>query len=127
MRILVTGGSGFIGQRLCRSLVARGHELWVLTRRPHAAAKLLSGRVVLISSLDEIDDTEVFDAVISLAGESVAGRSWTERRTRVRFDSRVGCSAALGRLVPRLDRKPAVLIDGSVTGFYVDAGNAELT
>ena len=127
MRILVTGGTGFIGQRLCRSLVARGHELCVLTRRPHVAEKLLSGSVVLITSLDDIADNEKFDAVINLAGESVAGGRWTERRKQVLFDSRVGVTEALQRLVARLESKPAVLINGSATGFYGDAGNAELT
>lgn len=126
MRILVTGGSGFIGQRLCRSLVARGHELWVLTRRPHAAAKLLSGSVVLVTSLDDIADNEKFDAVINLSGESVAGGRWTARRKKVLFESRVGVTEALQRLIARLESKPAVLINGSATGFYGDAGNAEL-
>src|SRR5690606_40558592 len=99
---------------------------FVLTRRPHAAAKFLSGSVVLVSSLDDIADNEHFDAVINLAGESVAGGRWTERRKQVLFDSRVGVTEALQRLVARLESKPAVLINGSATGFYGDGGNAEL-
>lgn len=126
MRILVTGGSGFIGAALVRALVARGHELWVLTRHPDKTATRLPEGVVLVSTLDEISNDARLDAVINLAGESIAGGRWTRKRKQVLLDSRVGVTQALHALLRRLDHKPSVLINGSAIGFYGDAGNVEL-
>lgn len=126
MRILVTGGSGFIGATLVRALVARGHELWVLTRHPDKTATRLPEGVVLVSTLDEISNDARLDAVINLAGESIAGGRWTRKRKQVLLDSRVGVTQALHALLRRLDHKPSVLINGSAIGFYGDAGNVEL-
>ena len=126
MRILVTGGSGFIGGALVRALVARGHELWVLTRHPDKTATRLPEGVVLVSTLDEISNDARLDAVINLAGESIAGGRWTRKRKQVLLDSRVGVTQALHALLRRLDHKPSALINGSAIGFYGDAGNVEL-
>lgn len=127
MKILVTGGTGFIGQHLCRRLAAHGHELIVLTRRPRRTARLLPEDTRLIDSLDAINNDERIDGIVNLAGESLFSGRWTEKRKQVLFDSRVGVTQGIISLVARLDRKPAVLVSGSAVGFYGDAGNAELT
>lgn len=127
MKILITGGSGFIGQHLCRRLAAHGHELIVLSRRPRRVAKLLPEETRIVSSLDDIADDEPIDGIINLAGESLFSGRWTERRKKVLFDSRIGVTQGLVGLVSRLQRKPAVMVSGSAVGFYGDAGNAELT
>jgi len=127
LKILITGGSGFIGQHLCRRLAAHGHELIVLSRRPRRVAKLLPEETRIVSSLDDIVDDEPIDGIINLAGESLFAGRWTERRKKVLFDSRIGVTQGLVGLVSRLQRKPAVMVSGSAVGFYGDAGNAELT
>ena len=127
MKILITGGSGFIGQHLCRRLAAHGHELVVLSRRPRRAAKVLPEETRIVSSLDDIADDDAIDGIINLAGESLFAGRWTERRKKVLFDSRIGVTQQLVSLVSRLQRKPAVMVSGSAVGFYGDAGNAELT
>lgn len=127
MKILITGGSGFIGQHLCRRLAAHGHELIVLSRRPRRVAKLLPEETRIVSSLDDIVDDEPIDGIINLAGESLFAGRWTERRKKVLFDSRIGVTQGLVGLVSRLQRTPAVMVSGSAVGFYGDAGNAELT
>ena len=127
MRILLTGGTGFIGTRLCTALATRGHELWILSRRPWQAAKKLPGSVVVIDSLDQIADDLQLDAIINFAGESVAAGRWTKKRKQQLTDSRVGVTRSLHALVERLQHRPRVLINGSAVGFYGDAGNAELT
>ena len=66
MKILITGGSGFIGQHLCRRLAAHGHELIVLSRRPRRAVKLLPEETRIVSSLDDIADDEPIDGIINL-------------------------------------------------------------
>ncbi len=127
MKVLVTGGTGFIGQHLCRRLAAHGHSLTVLSRRQKKVAKLLPEDTRIIDSLDAIADDEQIDGVINLAGESLFAGRWTDKRKKVLFDSRIGVTQALVGLIARLDRKPAVLVSGSAVGFYGDAGNAELT
>lgn len=126
MRLLITGGSGFIGTQLCVALSTRGHELWVLSRRPWRAAKKLPGSIVLIDSLDKVPDHTEFDGVVNFAGESIAGGRWSKRRKQKLIDSRVGITQTLYDLFSRLDKKPSVLINGSAVGFYGDGGNAEL-
>ena len=53
--LLITGGTGFIGQELCRALLADGHELTLLVRDPLKTAYLFSGRVHCVTRLDELD------------------------------------------------------------------------
>ena len=127
MKILLTGGSGFIGRHLCRRLVAHGHQLIVLTRKPRRSARGLPEGTRLLSSLDEIADDEVIDGIVNLAGESLFAGRWPRRRKETLFASRVGVTEDIVSLVSRLERKPAVLVSGSAVGFYGDAGNAELT
>lgn len=127
MKILITGGSGFVGTALCDQLVSRGHHLIVLSRSPAKAARKLPDGVRLIGSLDDVADTEQIDGIVNLAGEGIADRRWTESRKQALLSSRVGVTEALARLVDRLNHRPAVLVNGSAVGFYGDAGAAELT
>lgn len=127
MKIVITGGSGFIGQHLCRRLAAHGHDLIVLSRRRRRVSKLLPEESRIVSSLDDIADDEAIDGIVNLAGESLFAGRWTVRRKKVLYNSRIGVTQALVGLVARLERKPAVMVSGSAVGFYGDAGNAELT
>ncbi|MEE4249418.1 MAG: TIGR01777 family oxidoreductase [Alcanivoracaceae bacterium] len=127
MKVLITGGSGFVGAALCSQLVSRGHELIVLSRSPVKAAAKLPAVVRVISSLDEIADDEKIDGLINLAGEGIADRRWTRARKQVLLDSRIGVTEELARLVDRLSHRPTVLVNGSAVGFYGDAGSLELT
>ncbi|MEP5231949.1 MAG: TIGR01777 family oxidoreductase [Alloalcanivorax sp.] len=127
MKVLITGGSGFIGQHLCRRLAAHGHELTVLTRKPRKAARVLPEGTRLVTSLDDINSDAAIDGIVNLAGESLFAGRWTERRKKVLFASRVGVTEAVVSLVSRLNRKPAVLVSGSAVGFYGNADNAELS
>lgn len=127
MKVLITGGSGFVGKALCAHLTARGYELTVLSRSPAKAGKVLPASVRLVSSLDEINDDEIYDGVINLAGESIAGRRWSKARKQALLNSRIGVTEALAALVDRLQHKPDVLVSGSAVGFYGDAGSVELS
>lgn len=126
MKLLVTGGSGFVGRALCAHLTARGHDLTILSRSPAKAGKILPPSVRVLSSLDEIRDHEIYDGIINLAGEGIADRRWSRARKQTLFDSRVGVTEALATLVDRLKHKPGVLVSGSAVGFYGDAGSVEL-
>ncbi|WP_170331865.1 TIGR01777 family oxidoreductase [Ruegeria arenilitoris] len=125
-RVLITGGTGFIGRRLVQALVAGGHCVTVLTRNIETAATL-SHPVRIITSLDQIHDTERFDAIVNLAGEPVANWFWTAKKRARIVESRVAATEALRMLIQRLRQKPECLINGSAIGWYGLRGDETLT
>lgn len=117
-RVLVTGGSGFIGRHLVKALRARGDAVTVLSRRPEQARRLLRGDVDVVSRLDEIPSSARIDAIVNLAGAPILGPPWTEARRRVLRESRLRTTAALVALCARLEQRPAVLATASAIGYY---------
>ena len=124
-RWLVTGGTGFVGRRLTEALASDGHEVTVLTRDINRASRLAAPFRV-VTSLDQIDSTERFDAVVHLAGEPVAQGPWTPARRQRIERSRPEVAGRLIELIRRLDTKPKVWIGASAVGWYGDRGEAVL-
>jgi uncharacterized protein (TIGR01777 family) len=116
-RLLVVGGSGFIGAALVQALVAEGHQVTVISRAPAQAMRRLSTPVTLASCLDEVPDTAQFDAVINLAGETLNQRWSPAARARI-LHSRVDTTRAVVGLLRRLQNRPAVLLNASAIGIY---------
>ena len=115
--LLITGGTGFVGEGLVAALSAGGHRVTVLTRSlSHAAA--LPDAVNLITSLDAIAADSQIDAVINLAGEPIAAGRWTKARRAQIIASRVDVTRACVALIARLQTKPAAFISGSAIGWY---------
>lgn len=114
--ILVTGGTGFVGQRLVAALASAGHQVTVLARKPAAAR--FAGGVRVIASLDAITDDTGIDAVVNLAGEPIASAPWTATRRRRIIGSRLAVTEGLVALIARLNTKPQVLVSGSAVGWY---------
>lgn len=113
MRILVTGGTGFIGTALCEVLVIEGHDVAVVTRRPD---RVQHGRAI---RWDDVPSTVgTVDAVINLAGEPIAGARWTaDRKQRIR-NSRVEATRALVDAMEKTPSRPKIFISGSAIGYY---------
>ena len=124
--ILITGGTGFIGQRLVSALVAGGHFVTVVTRDPRNADDLLDP-VRVITSLDQVHGKDCFDAIVNLAGEPVANWIWTQKKRARIVESRVETTKALEALIQRLEHKPECLINGSAVGWYGLRGDEELS
>lgn len=127
MRVLVTGGTGFIGRALVRRLRARGDKVTVLSRRPAAAAALLGADIGIWHDLSAWTPETVFDAVINLAGEPIVDRPWSMARKRVLRDSRIGVTERLLQAMRQSTRKPAVLLSGSAIGIYGNDGSDPVT
>lgn len=123
MRILITGGTGFIGQALCPRLAAAGHEVVILTRQ--ATPRIPKGAATAVTRLEEIA-AESFGAVINLAGAPTDAR-WTGKRKRLLIDSRVGTTARLFEWMRRAPRPPATLISASAVGYYGEQGDRPIT
>jgi len=114
MHYLITGGSGFIGSALCRSLLADGHRVTVLTRDIARARQRLPDAVFLIDRLDFAQDIGV---VVNLAGENLASGRWTAVRKHEFVASRIGMTKRLLNWIDRQDSAPAVLVSGSAIGW----------
>ena len=126
MRLLVTGGTGFIGAPLCEALTRRGHELLVLTRASEGRTGPAGVRFVPCEPGDWRPALDGVDAVINLAGEPIAAARWSPpQKLRIR-DSRVQTTRRLVDAIAGTPRKPAALISASAIGYYGARGGEEL-
>jgi uncharacterized protein len=119
MKIVVAGGSGFVGEPLVRKLVARGDDVVVLSRNP---AKVRAGRGVQWdggkSSGAWSSDVDDADAVINLAGENIGGGRWTEERKRKLTESRLDATNAIVAALKNAMPRKRTLINASAVGYY---------
>jgi uncharacterized protein (TIGR01777 family) len=109
MRVLLTGGTGFIGRALSAALVDRRDEVVVVSRHAEAGAV----------GWDAIEaEVGRADAVVHLAGEPVADSRWTAARLESIRTSRVESTARVARAILKAARKPRVFVSGSAVGYY---------
>ena len=123
MNIVVSGGTGFIGRVLSHSLVHDGHRVTVLSRNPREAVPVL-GPDIRIETWDaQMPGTwervlDEADAVVNLAGNSIADARWTPERKRALVESRVETTRLLVQALTRVATRPRTLINASAIGFY---------
>jgi uncharacterized protein len=115
-KVLVSGSSGLLGSALVQSLGADGYEITRLTRRGASAARQISWDFAQPLAPESVSG---FDAVIHLAGESIASR-WTDAKKKEIRDSRVLGTRHLAEALARAASPPRVLISASAIGFYGD-------
>jgi len=114
MRVLITGGSGFIGQALTAALSARGDHVFILSRTPQALTP--SARVQAIGALGELKGS--VDAVVNLAGAPIVDQRWSDERKQVLRNSRIELTKALVEWMKQQPSPPSVLVSGSAIGYY---------
>jgi uncharacterized protein len=132
MKIVLAGATGFVGSALVRRLLEDGHSLTVLSRRVDAFKDMPSQNLKV-----EIWDgktagvwtqaLEGADAVVNLAGESIAAGRWTSARKKALRDSRLETTRALVQAIAALSNKPKLLINASAVGFYGDVPRGPVT
>ena len=132
VRVILAGGTGFIGGHLTAALLADGHRLAVLTRR---AARPPSGDAPEWIHWDPAGDDrswtaviEGADAVINLAGENIGRRRWTKRRRAELRSSRLEPTAALVSALGAMpaERRPGTLVSASGIDYYGNRGDEEV-
>jgi uncharacterized protein (TIGR01777 family) len=125
MRIAITGATGLVGSALVPFLQNNGHAVVRLVRgAPRNAGE---HRWNPEAGISDVATLGPLDAVVHLAGESVAGGRWTSAfKARIR-DSRVGPTRALAQSLADAPTRPRVLISASAIGFYGDRGDEPLT
>lgn len=126
MKIVISGASGLVGTALQPALKATGHEVYKLVRSANARG---TDEIRWNPDRGEIDaaSLEGMDAVVHLAGESVAEGRWTDEKKRRIRESRAKGTRLLSETLAQLQRKPQTLVSASAIGFYGDRGDEVLT
>lgn len=131
MKVVMTGATGFLGRPMCAELVGAGHSVTVLSRNAARAQSTLGPQVKSLAwgKAEEEWKQAVAEAeaVIHLAGESVAGQRWTAEFKETIRQSRVEPTRALVDAMSQAERKPSVLVSASAVGFYGDRGDEVIT
>lgn len=122
MRILITGGTGFIGTSLIDFLKSKEHEIILLTRYPNKARK----DVTVISQLCQIKYYDKIDGIINLAGAPI-DRRWSVQYKQELISSRVIFTEKLIKFIENLDTKPQFLISASAIGYYGSQNSQKIT
>lgn len=121
MRVVISGGTGLIGRALAADLLDKGHEVRILSRDPSRAdgiparAEMAEWDAVSPGTLAPL--LEDAQAVVHLAGASIADGRWTDARKRLIRESRVESTRAIAAALAT-PTAPRVLIQGSAVGYY---------
>ena len=130
MKIVIAGGSGFLGSALSRALMRDGHEVCILTRSTTASDQPRLSAVQWNPDGTAGPWSNVIsgaDIVVNLAGESIATTRWAAAHKQKLRDSRLLATRSLTTAIRQAARPPAALISGSAVGYYGDRGNETLT
>ncbi|HDQ00098.1 MAG TPA: TIGR01777 family protein [bacterium] len=127
-RIILAGGSGFIGRALADRLVSRGDEVIVLSRNPQQSQTKLSSDVKIIgwdgNSVQEwVDAIDGAQAVVNLVGENLASLRWTKNKKSKIVQSRIRAGQVLVAALQRTTTKPALFVQTSGIGYYGSPGD----
>ena len=121
-KVLVSGSSGLIGAALVRRLTAKGWQVTRLIRTIPSGAAQITWDIARPIPPQSVSG---FDAVLHLAGESIAER-WTEAKKRAVRDSRVVGTRNISEALAHAAERPAVLLSASAIGIYGDRGDQVL-
>ena len=134
MRIVIAGGSGFLGRALTDALLAAGHRIQILSRQPAVA---WSGNLAQPQFIHWTPDGTAnglwtapasgADLIVNLAGESIAAGRWSAARKARLRSSRVLPTRSLARFIAESEQPPSALVSASAIGYYGDRGSSPLT
>ncbi len=124
MRVVITGGTGFIGKILSRELVAKGYQVICLTRSSRASE--ISGVRNVVwdgeTSAGWLEYADGATAIVNLAGDNIASGRWNPAKKKSILESRVNAGLAVSEAVAKAKVKPQVVIQGSAVGYYGNCG-----
>lgn len=126
MRILIAGGSGFIGQALSQYFINNGHNLIIIGRDKKKLKTIFNEKATLLDwqSLEgNLEKFENINTIINLSGENIASGLWTTARKIRLFDSRINTTQSLVRICQQLNLKPQCFICASGVNIYPPGPN----
>ena len=118
MKVVIAGGSGFVGRRITDVLLKDGHEVIILSRNKQTdreSVKYVRWLQEGAIPENEIDEADVF---INLAGVSLNDGRWTEAHQKKIYESRMEATDELIRIIGKLEIKPSVFVNASAIGIY---------
>ena len=125
MRLLISGSHGLVGTALIKLLEPEGHEIFRLVRyAPSSETEIEWSPERYSIALARL---EGFDAVVHLAGESIAEGRWTDAKKKQIRESRVKGTRLLGDALANLSNPPKTFVGASAIGYYGDRGDEVLT
>jgi uncharacterized protein (TIGR01777 family) len=118
--VLITGGTGLIGQALTAALVAKGHKVIVLTRKSgnKATPNITYAQWDVHAQTIDKEAVAQADFIVHLAGANVADGRWTEKRKQEIRDSRVRSGELLGKALGEMPNRVKAVVSASATGWY---------
>jgi hypothetical protein len=122
MNVLVAGGTGFVGRRVCAALAARGDVVTVVSRDPAAARRRTQPVPPGISHRGWLPELDAYDAIVNLAGEPIFGPRWNAERKAALRASRVDSTRRIVDAIGAATEPPTVLVNASAIGYYGDRG-----
>jgi len=126
MKVLITGGTGFIGNALARSLTEQGCVVTVLSRSPGSVEKICGTGIHALGNMNQLRSEDTYQVIINLAGAPIFGARWSDARKQLIRDSRIGLTEQLIACIARMTVKPDLLISGSAIGYYGNQGDIVL-
>jgi uncharacterized protein (TIGR01777 family) len=135
---MIVGGTGLVGGGLASDLVADGHSVVILSRRPEAAARRFSaGEVVAWDGRTHAGwgrHVDGVDAIVNVAGETIGGTNlaqiffqrWTAAKKRRILESRANAGRAIVEAIKAAQKKPAMLLQMSAVGYYGPRGDEDI-
>jgi uncharacterized protein (TIGR01777 family) len=130
MKVFITGGLGFVGQKLSEALIKNGHTVTVVERNPRAKPAPLPGVTVIAADASRPgawqEALAEHDTIINLAGVSIFSR-WTRQKKQDIVNSRLFITRNVVDAIKKRKGKPTFLISTSAVGFYGFHGDEKLT
>lgn len=126
-RLLITGGTGFIGRALCEYLIDKGYRLTVLTRDMGQPGLIENTAIRYVSNLDDIAADHAIGAIINLAGQSLNSGRWNARLKRAFLESRLEATNKVVQWAGRQTETPRVIVSASAIGWYGHQDDTPLT
>jgi len=131
MKIVIAGGTGFIGRHLCHLLMNEGHSIIMLSRHPDDTPAPANTHARVIQWDGRKDGSwatccEGAEVVINLSGAPIADKRWTSERKRELVDSRVLTTQVLLASIAKWNSKPHTFLTASGVGFYGDRASEEV-
>lgn len=125
--IVITGGTGLIGSRLCEMLDKEIYDIRIYTRKPKKAHDNISYYRwdPLVGEID-LHGLKGCDHIISLAGAGIADKRWSDERKKLIIDSRVKGNNLLDVSLNKLNHQPKSIVAGSAIGYYGNRGDERL-
>ena len=120
MKVAITGSTGFIGTALRAGLTNRGHQPIAIVRRAAGSEEIAWD---IEAGTIEREKLASVDAVVHLAGESIAAKRWTDRQKKLIRDSRLRGTSLLSTALANTTHRPLTLISASAIGYYGDRGD----